>query len=83
VLTDHEAILLKRAEFGMGERSGKYIDPWKRVFGDGSPASNPELKIHQAINPETGRMEPRIRYSSTQMENDDGSEAALIALDIS
>jgi hypothetical protein len=83
LLTDHKAILLRRAEFGMGERSGKDIDPWKRVFGDGSLASNPELKIHLAPNPETGRMEPRMRYNSTRIEHDDGSEAVQIALDIS
>ena len=75
LLTDHKAILLKRAEFGMGERSGRDIDPWRRVFGDGSLASNPELKIHLAVNPETGRMEPRMRSSSTRIEHDDGSEA--------
>jgi hypothetical protein len=83
LLTDHKAILLKRAEFGMGERSGKDIDPWKRVFGDGSLASNPELKIHLAVHPETGRMEPRMRSSSTRIEQDDGSEAVEISLDIS
>lgn len=80
-LTDHNAILLKRAEFGMGERSGKDIDPWRRVFGDGSLASNPELKIHLAPNPETGRMEPRMRYSSTRIKQDDGSEVVQVALD--
>ena len=83
LLTHHKAILLKRAEFGMGERSGKDIDPWARVFGDGSLASNPEVKIHLAPNPETGRMEPRMRYNSTRIEADDGSEAVQIALDIS
>ena len=83
LLTHHKAILLKRAEFGMGERSGKDIDPWARVFGDGSLASNPEVKIHLAPNPETGRMEPRMRYNSTRIEADDGSEAVQVALDIS
>jgi hypothetical protein len=81
LLTDHKAILLKRVEFGMGDRSGKDIDPWKRVFGDGRLASNPELKIHLAPNPETGRMEPRMRYSSTRIKQDDGQEVVQVALD--
>lgn len=83
LLTDHKTILLRRAEFGMGERSGKDIDPWKRVFGDGSLASNPELKIHLAVDPETGRMEPRVRSNSTRIKQDDGSEAVKISMDIS
>jgi HNH endonuclease len=82
LLTDHKAILLKRAEFGMGDRSGKDIDPWGRVFGDGSLASNPEVQIHLVPNPETGRMEPRRRYSSTPIKQDDGSEGVRIRLDV-
>jgi len=83
LLTDHKAILLKRAEFGMGDRSGKDIDPWKRVFRDGSLASNPDLKIYLAVNPETGRMEPRMRSSSIRIKQEDGSEAVEISMDIS
>src|SRR5208283_4444094 len=48
LLTNHKAILAKRAQFGLGERSGKAVNPWKRVFGDGSLASDPELKIQLA-----------------------------------
>lgn len=82
MLTDHNAILLKRAEFGIGERCGKDIDPWRRVFGDGILASNPEVKIYLVPNPETGRNEPRRRYSSTRIKQNDGSEVVRITLDI-
>jgi hypothetical protein len=51
------------------------------VFGHGSLASNPGVKIYMAPNPATGRMEPRVRYSSKPIQLDDGTEAIQVALD--
>jgi HNH endonuclease len=79
LLTNHELILIKRAEFGMIDRSGKATDP----FGVGTLASEPEKRIELVPDPKTDRLQPRMRYHSTRTKRDDGSETVEITLDAS
>jgi HNH endonuclease len=83
LLTNHELILIKRAEFGMIDRSGKVIDPLRKMFGVGTLANDPEKRIELVPDPETDRLQPRMRYHSTRTKRDDGSETVEITLDAS
>jgi hypothetical protein len=83
LLTNHELILIKRAEFGMIDRTGKAIDPLRKMLGVGTLANDPEKRIQLLPDPETGRLQPRMMYHSTRTKRDDGSETIEITLDAS
>jgi hypothetical protein len=81
LLTNHDLILIKRAEFGMVNRAGKVVNPLNRFLGVGSLANDSEKRIRLFSDPKTGRLEPRMKYHSTRTKLDDGTEAVQITLD--
>jgi HNH endonuclease len=80
-LTNHELILIKRAEFGMIDSAGKAIDPMRKMFGVGKLANEPEKRIKLVPDPKTGRLQPRMMHHSIRTKRDDGTEAVQITLD--
>ena len=83
LLTNHELILIKRAELGMIDRAGKAIDPMRKMFGVGKLANEAEKRIKLVPDPKTGQLQPRMMYHSIRTKRDDGTEAVQITLDAS
>jgi HNH endonuclease len=81
LLTNHDLILIKRAEFGMIDRTGKVVNPLNKFLGVGNLANDSEKRIRLCPDPKTGRLEPRMMYHSTRTKLDDGTEAVQITLD--
>lgn len=81
LLTNHPAILIKRAELGMIDRAGKAVDPLRKMFGVGILASDPEKRIRFVPDPATGKLVPRMMHHSTRTKLEDGAEAVRITLD--
>lgn len=81
LLTNHELILIKRAEFGMIDRAGRAIDPMRKMFGVGKLAHEPEKRIQLVPDPRTGRLQPTMMHHSIRTKCDDGTEAVQITLD--
>lgn len=80
-LTDHPLILLRRSQLGMRDATGKEINPWAKVFGIGTMASDPTQRIQIVPDASTGQWVPRLLYNRAQSKLGDGTGVVQIKID--
>jgi hypothetical protein len=83
LLTDDDFVILKRAELEMQHRAGNPVDPWAKVFRNGTLANDPDQRVQIVRDPVTGQLQPKLMYKSVRTKLDDGSENVRITLDAS
>jgi hypothetical protein len=67
--------------FGMTTSAGKPVDPMRKLFSQGTLATDPEKRIQSIVDPVTGKIVPKMMYHKRLIKNDDGSENVQITLD--
>ena len=82
-LTDHPNILVKRQQFGMTTAGGKPVDAFRKLFFQGTLASDPEKRIQLTTDPTTGTVVPKMMYHARRTEAEDGTSSVEITLDAS
>ena len=81
LITDHDLILLKRAEMGMRDRAGNVINPWENVFRNGVMADDPEQRVRIVSDSKTGHPVLKIIYKATKTTLNNGDETVQITMD--
>jgi hypothetical protein len=61
-VTDHPAILIKRQQLDMATSAGKPVDAFRKLFFQGTLATDPEKRIQLASDPTTGVIAPKMMY---------------------
>lgn len=81
LLTEHLAVLVKRADLGMTKRSGKPVDPLGLMSKTGTLADDPSKRVQLRVDPSTGKVVPRLIYHSHATTHDDGREEVHLFAD--
>ncbi len=83
LLTDHDLILIKRAQLGVRDSGGNVINPWKDVFRRGVMANDPAQRVELDHDEDSGELVPRVLYKSTRTTLDNGNQLLQITIDAS
>ena len=82
LLTDHDLIMLTRANLGMRDSKGNVINPWTKVFQTGNLANDPEQKVKLVPDAESGQLVPQLIYKKLiSQASDNGDYSIQITID--
>lgn len=83
LLTDHGLILLKRAQLGMRDSSGRMIDPFRSLFRQARMADDSAQKVELRADAKTDELVPYLFHKSTTEELADGTKIIRATIDAS
>lgn len=82
LLTDHVAILAKRNQLGIPNRSGK-APTWHDVFGLGAMANDPNQRVKIVEDAKTGKIKPTFLHKEVRTKPDNGAAGINVTIDAS